>query len=135
VASVGDLFHCRNKIGPRIAPRPDLYGARCTSDRAAIWIYIATTNADVKLPRAAHPAVQRGPSDWQPPVGHRWATSKFNGKFRMKKPLANPTEQRCANCDGTGFPTVRQPAQPGRRMYSPPCKECGGKGRIPKADN
>jgi hypothetical protein len=36
------------KIRPRIAPRPDLYGARFTSDRAAILIHIATTEADVK---------------------------------------------------------------------------------------
>jgi hypothetical protein len=28
--------------------RPDLYGARFTSDRAAISIYIATARADVK---------------------------------------------------------------------------------------
>jgi hypothetical protein len=37
------------KIRPRISPRPDLYGARFTSDRAAISFHIATTVADVKL--------------------------------------------------------------------------------------
>jgi DnaJ-class molecular chaperone len=52
----------------------------------------------------------------------------------MKKPFVNPTEQRCPGCDGTGFPAVKQPAQPGRRMYPPPCKECGGKGRTLKTD-
>ena len=35
------------------------YGARFTSDRVAISFYIATSDADVKLPRAAHPVVQR----------------------------------------------------------------------------
>jgi DnaJ-class molecular chaperone len=52
----------------------------------------------------------------------------------MKTPFANPTEQRCQACDGTGFPVVKQPAQPGRRTYPPPCKECDGKGRTPKAN-
>jgi DnaJ-class molecular chaperone len=51
-----------------------------------------------------------------------------NGTFRMKKPIANPTEQRCPACDGTGFPTAGQPVLAGRRIYPPPCKECGGKG-------
>src|ERR1700691_72400 len=50
----------------------------------------------------------------------------------MKKLPANPTEQRCPACNGTGFPAVRQPVQPGRGAYPPPCKECGGKGRIKK---
>jgi DnaJ-class molecular chaperone len=52
----------------------------------------------------------------------------------MKTPFANPTEQRCPACDGTGFPVVKQPVQPGRRMYPAPCKECSGKGRITRAD-
>jgi hypothetical protein len=39
------------KIRPRIAPRPDLYGARFTSDRAAISIYIAMTFLAGKLPK------------------------------------------------------------------------------------
>jgi hypothetical protein len=47
------MFRSKN-IRPRIAPRPDLNGARCTSDRAAISIYIATTDADVKLPLLRH---------------------------------------------------------------------------------
>jgi hypothetical protein len=43
------------KIRPRnLIPRPDQYGARFTSDRAAISIYIATIEADVK----PHPAVR-----------------------------------------------------------------------------
>jgi hypothetical protein len=41
----------RKKIRPRIAPRPDLYGARFTSDRAAISIYIAMTFLAGKLPK------------------------------------------------------------------------------------
>jgi len=49
------------------------------------------------------------------------------------KATANPTEQKCPACDGTGFPNVVQPAQPDRRSYPPPCKKCGGKGRVKEA--
>jgi DnaJ-class molecular chaperone len=48
----------------------------------------------------------------------------------MKKLPANPDEHKCVACNGTGFPTVRQPAQTGRRIYPAPCKKCGGKGRT-----
>jgi hypothetical protein len=61
------IFHARDfhlmsdqkNQAPELLPRPDLYGARFTSDRVAISFYIATSDADVKLPRAAHPVVQR----------------------------------------------------------------------------
>jgi hypothetical protein len=43
------------------------------------------------------------------------------------------TEIKCAACDGTGYPAVAQPKQPGRRIYPPPCKQCSGKGRIDSA--
>lgn len=39
-------------------------------------------------------------------------------------------EKHCPACGGTGIAKVKQPVVPGRRIYSPPCKECGGKGRI-----
>jgi DnaJ-class molecular chaperone len=52
----------------------------------------------------------------------------------MKKPFANPDEQRCSACDGAGFPAVKQPAQPGRRIYTARCKACAGKGRISRAN-
>ena len=43
------------------------------------------------------------------------------------------TELKCSACDGTGFPKVAQPAQPGRKIYPPPCKWCLGKGRVRSA--
>ena len=43
---------------------------------------------------------------------------------------APPPERKCKACNGTGYPPVKQPAQPGRQIYPAPCKECGGKGRI-----
>jgi hypothetical protein len=49
----------------------------------------------------------------------------------MKKLPA--TEHKCSACNGTGFPMVKQPIAPGRKIYSPPCKTCGGKGRIKEA--
>jgi DnaJ-class molecular chaperone len=36
----------------------------------------------------------------------------------------------CPSCDGTGIQNVKQPDQPERRIYPPPCKECLGKGRV-----
>lgn len=39
---------------------------------------------------------------------------------------------KCDACDGTGYPKVKQPAQPGRRIFPAPCKKCGGDGRIRK---
>jgi DnaJ-class molecular chaperone len=46
------------------------------------------------------------------------------------KSAAISTEVKCSACDGTGYPAVAQPKQPGRRIYPPPCKLCSGKGRI-----
>jgi DnaJ-class molecular chaperone len=51
----------------------------------------------------------------------------------MKKRPTNSIEQDCPTCNGTGSQVVMQPEQPGHRIYPPPCKECGGKGRIPEA--
>ncbi len=39
-------------------------------------------------------------------------------------------ERKCEACKGTGRSEVKQPTQPGRRIYPAMCKECGGKGRI-----
>ena len=36
---------------------------------------------------------------------------------------------------GTGFPTVKQPSEPSRKVYPVQCKNCGGKGRIAGAAN
>jgi DnaJ-class molecular chaperone len=47
----------------------------------------------------------------------------------MKPIRSNPNEEKCPACNGTGFPAVKQPT-PGRRIYPPPCKACGGKGRM-----
>ena len=52
------------------------------------------------------------------------------------KPLKSgepSTEVKCSACGGTGFPQVAQPAQAGRRIYPPPCKQCAGKGRTMSA--
>lgn len=44
-------------------------------------------------------------------------------------------ERHCPACDGRGVPAVKQPSLPGRKIYPPQCKKCGGKGRIPKIDD
>jgi DnaJ-class molecular chaperone len=51
------------------------------------------------------------------------------GVLRMRGKKAED-EIDCDACDGTGFPAVAQPVQPGRRVYPAPCKKCGGKGRL-----
>lgn len=43
-------------------------------------------------------------------------------------------EHVCPACQGTGFPAVRQPAQPGRRIYPIKCVLCHGKGKITDAE-
>lgn len=43
-------------------------------------------------------------------------------------------EHICSACNGTGFPAVRRPVQPGRRIYPVKCKSCDGKGRIADDD-
>jgi DnaJ-class molecular chaperone len=53
----------------------------------------------------------------------------------MRKPPANPTEQECPACNGTGNLLVVQPVRPGRKIYPPPCNKCGGRGRIKEAAN
>jgi DnaJ-class molecular chaperone len=42
----------------------------------------------------------------------------------------NQTEHECPACNGTGFPPVQQPVQPGRKIYPATCKRCKGKGRM-----
>ena len=39
-------------------------------------------------------------------------------------------ERKCEACKGTGRSEVKQPTQPGRKIYPARCTECGGKGRI-----
>jgi DnaJ-class molecular chaperone len=52
----------------------------------------------------------------------------------MPKLSAKPTERKCPACDGTGFRAIKQPTEPGRRIYPPRCKECAGKGRVEAAN-
>jgi DnaJ-class molecular chaperone len=52
------------------------------------------------------------------------------GKMKQTKP--GRIENKCAACRGTGFAVVKQPAQPGRRIYPPRCAKCHGSGRIRK---
>jgi len=50
----------------------------------------------------------------------------------MKKPR-EVTEIICTACDGTGLQKIKQPPEPGRKIYPAKCKKCLGKGRINKA--
>ena len=52
----------------------------------------------------------------------------------MKKAREDSTEVICQACDGTGFQKVKQPTEPGRKIYAATCKECLGKGQIRKPE-
>ena len=43
-------------------------------------------------------------------------------------------EHVCLACNGTGYPVVKQPMQPGRRIYPVKCKFCDGKGKVTDAN-
>jgi DnaJ-class molecular chaperone len=47
--------------------------------------------------------------------------------------MTKDNEMKCEACGGTGFPPVKQPTLPNRKIYAAPCKECGGKGRIKRS--
>jgi DnaJ-class molecular chaperone len=52
----------------------------------------------------------------------------------MAKMAAKLTEHKCTACKGTGFPAVKQPAQPGRKIYPARCERCDGKGWVAAAN-
>ena len=43
-------------------------------------------------------------------------------------------ERVCPACNGAGYPAVKQPAQPGRKIYPVKCTSCDGKGKVADAD-
>jgi hypothetical protein len=48
----------------------------------------------------------------------------------MKNMSPKISEHRCPACNGTGFPTVTQPVQPGRKIYPVKCRACAGKAEL-----
>jgi hypothetical protein len=62
----------------------------------------------------------------------RHGIEEMTAMNKLKSEVAS-TEVKCSACDGTGCPRVAQPAQPGRKIYPPPCKRCLGKGRVRSA--
>jgi hypothetical protein len=63
-------------------------------------------------------------------VRHVIGCSSADNGEPMKKPIKRSAEQRCPACRGTGFPPVKQPVKPGRRIFAARCAKCGGKGRV-----
>lgn len=45
---------------------------------------------------------------------------------------AKQAEFKCPACNGTGFPPVKQPREPGRKIYAARCERCDGKGWVRK---
>jgi hypothetical protein len=56
-----------------------------------------------------------------------WLSERFNMTPKIK-------EHMCVACNGTGFPAVKQPAQPGRKIYPLRCQVRDGKGKITAAN-
>ena len=52
-------------------------------------------------------------------------------RFNM---MPKTKEHMCVACNGTGFPVVEQPVQPGRKIYPVKCSACDGKGKITDAN-
>ena len=52
----------------------------------------------------------------------------------MPKLSAKPIEHKCPVCKGTGLQKVKQPAQPGRKIYPARCERCDGKGWTTEAN-
>ena len=48
----------------------------------------------------------------------------------MPMVAAKSIEFKCPACNGTGFGPVKQPTQPGRRIYPARCDRCDGKGWV-----
>jgi DnaJ-class molecular chaperone len=53
--------------------------------------------------------------------------------MRRPKPKEAVAEVKCAACNGTGYPKVKQPVEPRRRIFPALCKECQGKGRLTRS--
>jgi DnaJ-class molecular chaperone len=58
----------------------------------------------------------------------------LRGIDRMPKRSAKATELKCPACKGTGFPAVKQPVEPGRKIYPARCEKCDGKGWVAVAN-
>jgi DnaJ-class molecular chaperone len=50
--------------------------------------------------------------------------------FREQRETSDKVEVLCDVCKGTGFQAVKQPAEPGRKIFPAKCPKCGGKGRL-----
>jgi DnaJ-class molecular chaperone len=56
--------------------------------------------------------------------------------YRCAMPTMLPRviERKCPVCDGSGHPPVKQPKEPGRRIYPARCERCDGKGWVEAAN-
>jgi hypothetical protein len=90
---------------------------------AALFLFFADTR---KVPRIALGGKGVGVRLREGYHGSFWSAI-FMKSDKSKGAVA---EIKCPACDGTGFSKVKQPAEPGHRIYPAPRKECGDKGRI-----
>jgi DnaJ-class molecular chaperone len=58
-----------------------------------------------------------------------------NGERRASGMKGSKIKERaCPACNGTGYPVVKQPVQPGRKIYPVKCTACACKGKITDAN-
>ena len=56
----------------------------------------------------------------------------MKSSYKVMRDTSEEVEIKCDACGGSGTPPVAHSAQVGRKVYPPPCKKCGGKGRLRK---
>jgi DnaJ-class molecular chaperone len=59
---------------------------------------------------------------------------RFDGHCIRKRDSLSEDEIKCKACNGTGFEVVKQPSEPGKKVYAARCKVCGGKGWVKKPE-
>jgi DnaJ-class molecular chaperone len=64
----------------------------------------------------------------------QWGDVKGGQMSAMTQKIQKIKEHRCAACNGTGFPVVKQPVLATRKIYPVKCEACAGKGRITDTD-
>jgi hypothetical protein len=112
------------QIRPRISPRPDLIGARCTSDRAAIAFQAVAVNIPPKRycykrnnGKPEPQRTMRPPEDFPTrSISNRISRSAEQADHSVKAPV----RQYLAICSIDHFIQIRRRQSNGRRVYIRP---------------
>jgi hypothetical protein len=121
---IGFLFSDPKKIRPELLPARFPYGARCTSDRAAIGHYIVTTVGAVKLPVAA-PQVRQRARQWRWALDAGHCICQNRAPMRAERAEATDTKEARANSGGLEVESeVARQATKDTWLYRTNCSRC-----------